>query len=251
MMVKISNGATFGGIVSYANDIKNKDTNILASRGVDLTSNYTIAQSFKVQAMMNRRVENCVGHFALSFSPEDRHRCTDGFVRKLAMEYMQKMGITNTQFVIFRHHDHDHDHVHVVYNRVDNDGKTISDGCDVERAIAICQTMTRQYGLHWGEGKEKVNRDRLKGKAKVKYAIYDAAQESLAVSITWEDFIKRMGMNGITVKLVPLGGDKGIGITFTMGNVTMSGTQVDRWTMTFGKLNEKLTSANKVLPKEH
>lgn len=45
MMPKISNGSTFGGIVNYANDIKDKDTTILASRGVDLRSNYTIAKS--------------------------------------------------------------------------------------------------------------------------------------------------------------------------------------------------------------
>ena len=71
MMPKISNGCTFGGIVNYANDIKDKGTTILASRGIDTTDNYTIAQSFKVQAMMNRRVGKCVGHFALSFPPED------------------------------------------------------------------------------------------------------------------------------------------------------------------------------------
>ena len=192
MMPKISNGSTFGGIVNYANEIKDKGTTILASRGVDLRSNYTITQSFKIQAMMNPRVQNCVGHFALAFPPQDANRCTDGFMRKLAMEYMKKMGIVNTQFVIFRHHDHDHDHVHVVYNRVDDAGKTISDGCDVERAIAICQAMTRHYGLHWSEGKMNVNRDRLKGKAKVKYAIYDAAQKALTDTQTWPDFIKRM-----------------------------------------------------------
>ena len=250
MMPKISNGSTFGGIVNYANDIKDKDATILASRGVDLRSNYTIAKSFKIQAMMNPRVENCVGHFALSFPPEDAHRCTDGFMRKLAMEYMKKMGIVNTQFVIFRHHDHDHDHVHVVYNRVDDSGKTISDGCDVERAIAICQAMTRHYGLHWSEGKMNVNRDRLKGKAKVKYAIYDAAQKALTDTQTWPDFIKRMEEQGIQVKLAPRENGKGIGITFTMGDVSMSGTQVDRRTLTFGKLNKFLYNVNNVLPKE-
>jgi len=251
MMPKISNGSTFGGIVNYANNIKDKGTTILASRGVDLTSNHTIAQSFKVQAMMNRRVRNCVGHFALSFPPEDAHRCTDAFMRKLAMEYMRKMGITDTQYVIFRHHDHDHQHVHVVYNRVNNFGKSISDGCDVERAIAICQAMTRYYGLHWSDGKKNVDRTRLKGKAAVKYAIYDAAQSALAVSHTWADFIKEMEKRGIQVRLAPRGDGKGIGITYTKGNVSLSGYQVDRRSMTFGILNEQLDSVNKVLPKEH
>lgn len=249
MMVKISNGTSFGGIVNYANDIKDKATTILASRGIDLTNNYTIAQSFKVQAMMNRRVENCVGHFALSFPPEDAHRCTDGFMRKLAMEYMRKMGITNTQFVIFRHHDHDHQHVHVVYNRVDDNGKTISDGCDVERAIAICQAMTRQYGLHWSDGKMNVDRKRLKGKASVKYAIYDAAQSALAGSHSWTDFIQRMKEQGIQVTIAPRGDGKGMGITFTKGKVSMSGYQVDRRSLTFGSLNEQLYDINAVLPR--
>lgn len=250
MMPKISNGSTFGGIVNYANDIKDKGTTILASRGVELTNNYTIAQSFKVQAMMNRKVENCVGHFSLCFPPEDAHRCTDGFMRKLAMEYMKKMGIVNTQFVIFRHHDKDHQHVHVVYNRVNDYGKTISDGCDVERAIAICQAMTRHYGLHWSDGKMNVDRTRLKGKASIRYAIFDAAQKALADCQTWKEFIKRMEEQGIQVRLAPREGGKGMGITFTKGNVSMSGYQVDRRSLTFNILYMQLCNVNHVLPED-
>ena len=101
MIPKISNGETFGGIANYANDIKDKNTTVLASNGVDLRNNYTIAQSFKVQAKMNPGLKTCVGHFSLAFSPEDAHRCTDAFMRKMAMEYMKKMGISDTQYVIF------------------------------------------------------------------------------------------------------------------------------------------------------
>ena len=247
MIAKISNGETFGGIANYANDIKDKGTTILASQGVDLRSNYTIAQSFKIQAKMNPGLKTCVGHFSLAFSPEDAHRCTDAFMRKMAMEYMKKMGITNTQYVIFRHRDHDHDHVHVVYNRVNNSGMTISDGCDVQRAIAICQAMTREYGLHWGEGKKNVNRDRLKGKAKVKYAIYDAAQEALDGTKTWAQFIKRMKDAGIDVQLVDRGKGKSPGIVFTKGKVSFAGGKVDK-SLTFGSLFWQLCYVGDVLP---
>ena len=248
MIPKISNGETFGGIANYANDIKDKNTTVLASNGVDLRNNYTIAQSFKVQAKMNPGLKTCVGHFSLAFSPEDAHRCTDAFMRKLAMEYMKKMGISDTQYVIFRHRDHDHDHVHVVYNRVNNSGYTISDGCDVERAIAICQAMTREYGLHWGQGKENVNRNRLKGKAKVKYAIYDAAQEVLADTKTWAQFIKRMNDAGIEVKLIDRGKGKTPGIVFTKDHVSFAGGKVDK-SLTFGSLFWKLCFVGDVLPK--
>lgn len=247
MIAKISNGQSFGGIVRYANDIKDKDTTVLASCGVDLRTNYTIAQSFKIQAKMKKNVGNIVGHFALAFSPEDAHRCTDAFMRKMAMEYMKKMGIKNTQFIIFRHRDHDHDHVHVVYNRIDDNGMVISDGCDVERAIAICQAMTREYGLHWGQGKDNVNRDRLKGKAKIKYAIYDAAQEVLADSKTWAQFVKRMAERGIEVKIVDRGEGKAPGIVFTKDHVSFAGSKVDK-SLTFGSLYWNLFYINDVMP---
>ena len=50
MIAKIKQGKGFGGLVSYANDIKNKDTNIIASEGVDLSTNKSIVASFNIQA---------------------------------------------------------------------------------------------------------------------------------------------------------------------------------------------------------
>ena len=48
MMAKISSGQGFAGLVDYANDIKNKNANIIASEGVDLTSNKSIVASFSL-----------------------------------------------------------------------------------------------------------------------------------------------------------------------------------------------------------
>ena len=44
---------------------------------------------------------------------------TDEFMAKIALEYMQMMGITDTQFIIVRHHNTDNPHCHIVYNRID------------------------------------------------------------------------------------------------------------------------------------
>ena len=120
MIAKLNKGTGFGGLVNYANDIKQKDTNIIASDGVSLTNNKTIATSFKLQACGNPKVKKYVGHAMLSFSPKDKPLLTDAFVEKIAKDYLRRMGIVNAQFVIFRHHDQPHGHVHIVYNRVDN-----------------------------------------------------------------------------------------------------------------------------------
>ncbi len=49
---------------------------------------------------------------------------------QIAQDYMKQMGIENTQYIIARHFDKEHPHIHLVYNRVDNNGKTITDSND-------------------------------------------------------------------------------------------------------------------------
>ena len=46
MIAKIRSGRSFAGVVDYANDIRNKKAKIIASEGVDLTSNESIVASF-------------------------------------------------------------------------------------------------------------------------------------------------------------------------------------------------------------
>lgn len=49
---------------------------------------------------------------------------------RIAHDYMDRMGIVNTQYIIGRHHDKEHPHLHIAFNRVDNNGRTISDKND-------------------------------------------------------------------------------------------------------------------------
>lgn len=83
---------------------------------------------------------------------------SDEFKVKLALEYMDKMGIKNTQFIIARHLDKEHPHCHIVYNRVDNDGKCVSDSFEYYRNNEICDEMKKKYGLTYGENKDHVKR---------------------------------------------------------------------------------------------
>ena len=68
MIAKIKSGQGFGGLVNYANDVKEKNARILHAEGVSTTSNATVTASFKCQAH-GYGVKNFVGHVVLSFSP--------------------------------------------------------------------------------------------------------------------------------------------------------------------------------------
>ena len=230
MIAKLNKGTGFGGLVNYANDIKQKDTNIIASDGVSLTNNRTIATSFKLQACGNSKVKKYVGHAMLSFSPKDKPLLTDAFVEKIAKDYLRRMGIVNTQFVIFRHHDQPHDHVHIVYNRVDNDGNEITTDTNFRKSAAITQTLTREYGLTFGRGKSNVRRDRLKGKDAVKYRIYDISINLLHHNeyVSLKEFAKDLAERGITLTGRKSDNGKTIGIIFTMDGMSFAGGKIDK-----------------------
>ena len=230
MIAKLNKGTGFGGLVNYANDIKQKDTNIIASDGVSLTNNKTIATSFKLQACGNPKVKKYVGHAMLSFSPKDKPLLTDAFVAQIAKDYLQRMGIVNTQFVIFRHHDQPHDHVHIVYNRVDNDGNEITTDTNFRKSAAITQALTREYGLTFGRGKSNVRRDRLKGKDAVRYRIYDIATNLLHHNeyVSIKEFAKDLSEHGITLTGRKSDNGKTIGIIFTMDGMSFAGGRIDK-----------------------
>ena len=241
MIAQISSGEGFGGLVSYANDILKKDTVIVASDGVSLTSNATITASFKAQAKARPSLRKFVGHISLSFSPDDKDKLDDQKIAEIAREYMRRMGIVNTQFVVFRHHDQPHPHVHIVYNRVDNDGKAISGDSNFTKSAAITKALTREYGLTFGKDKSKVRRERLTGKDAVKYRLYDEITAALEDCVTWQDFRKLLSAKGITFILIKNADGSVRGVTFTdiRQNITYAGSKIDR-SLSFAKIDGQL-----------
>lgn len=239
MMAKIHSGQGFAGLVDYANDIKNKETNIIASDGVDLTSNRSIVASFSLQAKSRPSLKNFVGHTSLSFAPEDTPKLSDKLMAEIAQEYLRRMGIVNTQYAVFRHHDKSHAHVHIVYNRVDNDGNAITGDQAFRKSARITQALTREYGLAFGKGKKKVNRYRLKGKDAVKYRIYDAINETLKGCRSMEALKAALAARGIGMNIVCNTEGKAKGVVFTCDNLSFAGYQIDRF-MTYAQLRQSL-----------
>ena len=241
MIAQISTGEGFGGLVNYANDIAKKNTVIIASYGVNLSSNATITASFKAQAKARPSFHKFVGHVSLSFSPEDLEKLDDKKIAEIAKEYMRRMGIKNTQYVIFRHFDQPHPHIHIVYNRVDNDGNGIKGDTSYTKSVAITKALTRQYGLTFGKGKDKVRRERLKGKDAVKYRLYDAITAALKDCVTWDELRKLLATKGISLDFVKDKDGNVRGVTFTDSkrNVTYAGSKIDR-SLSFAKIDKQM-----------
>lgn len=202
MIGKISSGSDFGGCVGYAlaEKEKNKEALLLYSEGLLVDSTQSIIEGFECQRRMNHRVEKWVGHISLSYSPKDSARLSDEAMVKLAHEYMAKMGIRNTQYIITRHLDKEHPHCHIVYNRVDNDGKCISDSNERFRNKEVCKELKRKYGLTFGKGKNNVKTERLRGRSKTRQEIYLAVQAAKKTAKDWTTFQRELAKSGISVR---------------------------------------------------
>ncbi|QIK58339.1 relaxase/mobilization nuclease domain-containing protein [Dysgonomonas sp. HDW5A] len=235
MIGKIVKGKSFKGCISYVLDKDN--VRLIDSEGVLTTNTKAIINSFYLQSLMNPKLKKSVGHIPISYSKEDESRLTDQFMIQLAKEYMEAMKIKNTQYIIVRHNNTDNPHCHIVFNRVDNDGKTISDKNDHYRNEKVCKQLKDKYNLTYGESKEQTNIQKLKGAEKTKYEIYHAIKATLKISKDWQQFEQNLKQQGISIAYKYKGQtDEVQGISFRKGEHTFKGSDIDRQ-FSYSKLN--------------
>ncbi len=202
MIGSITKGSDFSGCVRYALavDEPGKEARLLYAEGVLSDTPQDIINGFECQRHLNQRVQHWVGHISLSYSPEDSAILTDEKMVKFSLEYMERMGIKNTQFIIARHLDKEHPHCHIVFNRVDNDGKCVSDSWEYYRSNDICKELKLKYGLTFGEGRDKVKTHRLKGRDKAKQEVYIAVRDALKVAKDWTTFQRELAQSGVSLR---------------------------------------------------
>ena len=244
MIGKLKKGSSFGGCIRY---VTGKDeAKIIASDGVLLGTNAEIVQSFELQRQLNPRIKKPVGHIALSFKPDDKPRLTDDFMAKIALEYMQMMGINDTQFIIVRHHNTDNPHCHIVYNRINNEGKFISDTHDYRRNEQVTKALKSKYGLTYGTDKSKTNTRKLRNAERAKYEIHNAVKEALKGADSWQKFKNELAKRGVHLEFVYKERTKVQGIRFCKNGYSFKGTQISR-DYSFGKLNARLEGTENLL----
>ena len=244
MIAKIMKGSGFKGVINYILDPK-KGTELIDWSGVRIESISHIVQSFIDQTELNPRVGKVVGHISLSFSSQDSPKLNNEWMAKVAHEYMEKMGIKDTQYIIGRHFDKEHPHVHIAFNRIDNNGKTISDRNDRLRSEKICKELTAKYSLYFACGKENVKEHRLKEPDKTKYEIYQALKAEIARCRDWKNLLVHLKKQDIDVRFKYKGNSQEVqGIIFEKNGYHFNGSKVDR-SFSYSKIDFVLQQNNR------
>ncbi len=236
MVGKVISGSSFSGTVGY---VMKEESRILETEGIMPPEVKDMVQDFKDQTLLNPRLKNTVGHISLSFFTQGRSaddRRPDDADRK---GVYAKMGITNTQYLLVRHLDQPHPHCHLVYNRVGNNGQTISDKNIKIRNAKVCRELTEKYGLYLAPGKDDVRRERLREPDKTKYEIHDAIKGSLPKCKNWNELEGKLKEQGIGIRYKYCGNtDRKQGVLFSKNGFEFSGSKIDR-AFSFTKLDNR------------
>ncbi len=235
MIAKNIKGKSFKGCVSY---VMHQGATLLEAEGVWAETTKDLIRSFTIQRSGRKEIKQPVGHIPIAFSPEDKERMTDEFMVLLAKEYMEEMGIKNTQYIIVRHENTANPHLHMVDNRINNDLKLISVNHDYKRNIKICKKLKDKYNLTYGQGKEKVKREKLNNPDKVKYYIHDAIMSVLSSCKHPADLRFALKEYGIDIDYKHKRATNEIeGVSFRYKGIAFKGSEVDR-KFSFGKLKK-------------
>ena len=244
MIAKIVKGSDFRGVINYILDPK-KGTELIDSTGVRTDSISHIVQSFIDQAELNPRVGKVVGHISLSFSAQDTPKLSNEWMAQIAREYMDKMGIKDTQYIIGRHFDKEHPHIHIAFNRIDNNSKTISDRNDRFRSEKICKELTAKYSLYFATGKEQVKEYRLKEPDKTKNEIYQSLKAEIARCRDWKNLLVHLKKQDIDVRFKYKSNSQEVqGIIFEKNGYHFNGSKVDR-NFSYSKIDFALQQNNR------
>jgi hypothetical protein len=242
MIGKVITGRSFGGCIRYV--VQKHDAVILDGAGVRMREVNQIIDDFNLQRKYNPNLGQAVGHIALNWSVNDLAKLNDEVMVKMAKEYLQKMKIQDTQYLIVRHQDKEHPHLHIVYNRVNNDGKTIPDNFQKQRNVNICKDMTLKHGLYMSPGKEQVKRQQLKGQDKIKYELFDAIKSASKKVKTLNELKQVLAKQGIGMLYKYKRGTNEIqGISFSKGEYKFKGSEIDR-SLSHAKLSQAIEQQN-------
>lgn len=202
---------------------------VLKAQGVRGHDHNMMAKDFEHQRMLRPDKHHAVFHSVLSFYPGEK--VADEKMVKIAEQYLERIGMVNTQYVIAKHTDREHLHMHVIGNRVDNNGAAIQESWIGLQAKKVAQDLTREHELIAVQKKDLslTHRESLQPAEEKRYHIYEAIVTCLERS---------NDLTGLEMALLKRGIDTQYkyneqtreleGISFRFGKQCYKGSQIDR-----------------------
>ncbi len=234
MIGKIIKGKSFQGCLSY---VMGKTGAAVIGMNMDGKDPYSLANEFSLSWQLRPKLSYKVCHVILSLSPEE-HLNNDAWQRAIA-QYLKDMGFTNNQYVAVKHTDREnHEHIHLVTSRVRMDGSVVSDSWDWTRSQDIIRKLEQDFGLaavpsSWEsdrqeQTKSQIDKELETGKVTVKRQLADKIDAALVNTESLPDFIEKLNLAGIAVRVDRDRKGKPKGIAYKFDEVSIAGSSVGK-----------------------
>ena len=207
-----------------------------------------LSKQFDSHSKRNDRVEYTTGHIALSFSPLDREKLTDFLKIEIARKYMERMGITNTQWVLTEHYDTNAPHLHIAYNRVRFDRSSIDRSFERIRNVEISRELSEKYGLT-PAGKAERKRSSLSPKRQKFAQMREEALKALEFSLNLAEFQEELAAKGISLQVKRHNNGEVYGLGYSDGTLETKGSKIDRSRLSAKYVLEQLEKNNSLFQK--
>ncbi|MGN7824751.1 relaxase/mobilization nuclease domain-containing protein [Chitinophaga sp. 22536] len=228
MISKVITGKSFYGCCRYV-CADERRAEILEAEGVRDYSYRHMGNDFETNRQQLSDKHRAVFHGILSFYPGEQ--VTDERLAQIGREYLEKLGITNTQYVITKHTDTDHLHLHIIANLVNNSGKAIRDNWIGLRGKKAAQQLTQKYQLIPAIEKKiaLTNLQALNHEETARYEIFQAIEAVLPHCKTLPALENELMKKGIDVQYKYKGNTQQLqGISFKKGSYAFKGSSIDR-----------------------
>ena len=135
-----------------------------------------------------------------------------------------------------------------MYNRINNEGKLLSDRNDYRRNEQVTKALKSRYGLTYGTDKSNTNTRKLRNAERAKYEIHNAVNDALEVADSWQKFKNELAKRGILLEFVYKDKERSKvqGIRFCKDGYSFKGTQISR-NYSFDKLNARFEGTENLL----
>jgi hypothetical protein len=187
-----------------------------------------MTEDFNQLRKQNPELGKAVWHTSISFAPEDK--VSPELIQNIAQDYVNKFKLE--QYAIIQHHEQGQTHFHIIGNRVNYEGKTISDQYCALRGVELSERLEKKYELTQsktvGKRLELTHQDKLQGATKTKYQIYEAVQKELPKCKSIEELKTKLKTQGIEAEIKLNSKGQAFGVSFKKDGLSFKGSAVDK-----------------------
>lgn len=240
MIGKIRQRSSAAHLINYLLQSK-QNARILGANGVSTVTKQGCIRDFEMHVAENNRqgIKRPYNHIALAWSPQDKDKLTDELMQQIAEEYLQRMGITDTQYIVVQHNCTEHPHVHIAYNRIDFRNRLIKSSNDYKRNARVCRELAEEYGLYIAPKRGRKAFNKLTGADADRQRIRLTALRELENCHSWEHFRNRLSDYGISLSFrLAETRNKIVGVIFSDGNRSYSGGSLESDALKFADIDD-------------